>query len=234
MLIWEDQENATQLYRCGISKLDAFDFANWTKNRPPDMVRVRQIVEYYKLNNTKLVPGIVYTWRHPEKRKSIVYDGIHRLLAAFQVEHPMDVLIQIKNTNKEQEIIDDFININKSVSVPSIYLEDTDTLKKTVCLTVAEEICKRYPNFVSPSRKPYVYNFNRDNLIEFVSSWSINFARPNVQHLILEELVKLNREAKAYVHKMNIPHPKKCSFHEFFLFFLEKDRIRSRMEDVLR
>lgn len=219
-------------------------YVNWGKNRPPDMVRVQQIKEFILNNNIQLVPGVIYAWRRTENipNKYYVYDGIHRLMAVKELiqngdilkEQPLFVLIQIKTATREQEIIDDFINLNKSVSVPSIYLEDTDILKKTVCQNIAEELCKRYPTFVSPSRKPFIYNFNRDVLIEFVSTWNINFSKPGIQHLAIQELLKLNQSAKEYVYKMGITHPKKCKYHDFFLFFMEASEIKRRMEEILR
>lgn len=212
-------------------------FSNWTKNRPPDQVRIQQIKEHFLNNNTLLVPGIISVWN--KFGDFYIYDGIHRFLAVKEIveqnpEREFFMLIQLKLTKREQDIIDDFINLNKSVSVPSIYVEDTDILKKTVCQNIAEELCKRYPTFVSPSRKPFIYNFNRDNLIEFISTWQINFSKPGVQQLAFQELLKLNIEAKTYVEKMGISHPKKCKYHDFFLFYLDPVTIQRRMEEILR
>jgi hypothetical protein len=223
------------LYHSSDINFDAF--SNWTKNRPPDQVRIQQIKEHFLNNNTLLVPGIISVWN--KFGDFYIYDGIHRFLAVKEIveqnpEREFFMLIQLKLTKREQDIIDDFINLNKSVSVPSIYIEDTDILKKTVCQNIAEELCKRYPAFVSPSRKPFIYNFNRDNLIEFISTWQINFSKPGVQHLAFQELLKLNTEAKTYVEKMGIAHPKKCKYHDFFLFYLDPVTIQRRMEEILR
>jgi hypothetical protein len=239
------------VYSCDDIQLDIFhsseiefeSFFNWNKNRPPDAVRIQQIKEYFLNNNIRLVPGIISVWEtdraNNHKPAYYIYDGIHRFLAVKELiqERPTReffLLIQFKWPKREQEIIDDFINLNKSVSVPSIYIEDTDILKKTVCQNIAEALCKRYPTFVSPSRKPYIYNFNRDVLIEFISTWQINFNKPGVHHLAFEELLKLNEEAKIYVSKMGIETPKKCKYHDFYLFYLEITEIKRRMETVLQ
>ena len=215
-------------------------YINWAKNRPPDMVRVHQIKEYMLHNNISLSPGIVSCWTTPSGQTPFqIYDGIHRFLAVKALieadpTRVIHVLIQVLIARKEQEVIDDFVNINKSVCIPSIYIEDTSVLKKTVCQNIAEALCKRFPNFVSPSRKPYVYNFNRDILIEWISTWKIDFSKSGIQHLAFDELLKLNEEAKNYVIRMSIPHPKKCDYHNFFLFYLGLLEIQQRIEQVLK
>ena len=209
-----------------------YEFENWSKNRPPDNVRVEQICEFYRNNQVKLVPGIIYTWK--SKNKYIVYDGIHRMLAAILYGNPsVKLLISIRETSKEQDIIDDFTNINKSVSVPSVYMEENNVLKKMVCESVAKQLCNKYPGFVSPSRNPYQYNFNRDNLIEFLSTFEIDFCRSGIDVQILNELNGLNDIAFDYVVRNKINHPKKCDYHKFYLWFLDKSYIKKKIEQVL-
>lgn len=174
---------------------------------------------------------MIYVWE--QDRKYIVYDGIHRLLAATMVDRSMTVFMQIRKTEREQERIDDFLNINKGVSVPSIYLEETNALKKLVCQNVANGMCTRYPNFVSPSRKPYIYNFNRDNVVEFISTCDIDFTKTGIDTQILNELVGLNHVAKEFVQRNNNTHPKKCDFHNFYLWYLDKSFIKQQIESVL-
>lgn len=221
------------LYKIMLNKDNLFDFENWNKNRPPDPVRVEQIKEYFKLNNVNMIPGIIYGWKNPNNDKIMIYDGIHRLLAGKELEKPMLCLIQLTTTENEQDIINDFTNINKSVSVPSIYLEETDVLKKLVCQSVSDAFCRKYPAFVSPSRKPYIYNFNRDNLVEFISTLEINFTKPGIDKQIVNEMVGMNFLAKEYVSRNKIEHPKKCQFHNFYLFFLDKSFIKHRLEELL-
>jgi len=240
--VYNDDDLQLDLFHS--SDIDYSLFSNWNKNRPPDAVRIQQIKEHFLNNTVRLVPGVISVWEPPRSpseptERYYVYDGIHRFLAVKELiaENPQReffLLIQFKWPKREQEIIDDFINLNKSVSVPSIYIEDTDILKKTVCQNIAEALCKRYPAFVSPSRKPYVYNFNRDVLIEFISTWQINFGKPGVQHVAFQELLKLNEEAKTYVLNMGIQHPKKCKYHDFYLFYLDPLKIKSRVEAVLQ
>lgn len=208
-------------------------FINWDKNRPPDRIRIEQIKEYFKQNNLNIVPGIVSIWN--KDNKWIVYDGIHRLMSALENENPeMKIIVRIIDTEKEKEIIDDFLNINKSISVPSIYLEDGNELKRLICQNVANDLCAKYPTFVSPSRKPFTYNFNRDNLIEFISDLNLDFDKIGIDKLILNELNGLNYMAKDFVNRNKINHPKKCQFHDFYLWYLDKSIIKQKIENALK
>lgn len=215
---------------------------NWSKNRPPDNVRINDIAKYYCNNNEhsmQVIPGIIYAWNNPEQNDKgiVIYDGIHRLLAAKeyiqQSKKKLWCLLQTTTTKNEEQIVKDFVNLNKSVCVPTIFLDESDVIKKLMCQSVADIMCKRYPTFVSPSRKPYSYNFNRDNLIEFVSTLNINFHIKSIDTKIVNEMMGLNVEAKDFVDRHKIKYPNKCLYHKFFLFFLDKSFIKQKIEDAI-
>lgn len=210
-----------------------YNFVNWDKNRPVDSVRVNDLHEYFIKNDIKMVPGIIYAYKTKESNDLIIYDGIHRIQAVLKNENIMQFLIQITETADEEEIKNDFININKSISVPSIYLEETSVYKKLVSISVAAELCKRYPKFLSPSRIPYQYNFNRDIFTEFISTLEIDYTKEGTSERIINELMGLNLYAKEFVKRNNIVYPKKCSFYNFFLFFLDKLYIKNQLETIL-
>lgn len=214
---------------------------NWTKNRPPDNIRINDIVKYYYISDqsTYLVPGIIYAWKNSEINNDciIIYDGIHRLLAAKeyikQTKRKLYCLLQTTTTDDEQQIINDFVNLNKSVCVPTIFLDDTDIRKKLMCQSIVNILCERYPTFVSPSRRPFSYNFNRDNLVEFISTLNINFHINNIDTKVINEMTGLNYEARYFVDRHNIKYPNKCLYHNFFLFFLDKSFIKQKIEDAI-
>jgi hypothetical protein len=222
-------ENETDLLlKCDTEYLKTKAISNWSKNRPPDNVRISEIMKFYIDNDVTLVPGIICFWEI--NNSSIVYDGIYRLLAAIGTGKNMTFLVSFKRTLNEQDIIDEFININKSICVPSIYIENTDALKKMICQNVAEELCKKYPTFVSPSRKPFVYNFNRDNIVEFISTLDIDFSKPDIEKVINNELKAINLEAKDFVMRKKLNVPRKCEYNQFYLFYLDKPIIKMKLE----
>jgi hypothetical protein len=111
---------------------------------------------------------------------------------------------------------------------------DTSVQKKVVCQDVAKNLCEKFKDFVSPSRKPHKPRFNRDNLIEFVSTLEIDFNKFDIQSRIVTEFIKLNREdAKQYVIKNNIKFNDKCKDFDFYLFYLDYNSIKRKIEEAL-
>lgn len=228
-----------KIYRYTVSEFDkAFGFCNWKNNRPPDDVRVKDIRTFLDSSDTSLVPGIIYAWKDVQgsgrqKPTLKIYDGIHRLLAAKSSPYDRDLLLSIYETDNEDEIVKDFCNLNKSINVPHLYLENGDMVKRHVCEQVAKSLCERYPTFVSPSRKPFVYNFNRDVFIEFLSELEIDFGQKNVDAKIFQELLGLNHQAKEFCVRNKVKTPRKCEFHDFYLFYLSKELIKIKLQDAL-
>lgn len=217
---------------CTLDYLKEKSILNWSKNRPPDVSRINEISKYYIKNNIKLVPGIVYIWEYNDNY--IIYDGIHRFLASLENNISMNYIVSITKTENEQKIIDEFININKSICVPSIYLENSDCIKKMICQNITENLCKKYPKFVSPSRNPFTYNFNRDNIIEFISTLDIDFNNPDIEKIVMNELKLVNLQAKDFVINKGIKTPRKCEFYNFYLFYLDKPIIKLKIENGVK
>lgn len=95
---------------------------------------------------------------------------------------------------------------------------------------IRDKMCKEFPNFVSPSRRPQRQNFNRDNLIELISSLDIDFSQKNIDVIVFQGLVGLNFYAKDYVTKHKISHPSKCDYYNFYLFYLNHEYIKTALE----
>lgn len=216
------------------------EFTNWNKNRPPDVTRINELKEYYISEKVKFIPGIIYAW---DNNKTLqIYDGIHRILAAkelFESERDLEFrfLMCIYKTDNEELIIKDFKAINKSCPVPTLYTDEQNEftlLKRVVCENVVSELCKRYPSFVSPSRRPYKYNFNRDVILEWLSDFEVNWSIKNLSNIMIQELQGLNYVAKDYVQRNKIDVPKKCNYHNFYLWYLEKSFIRAKLEHSIK
>lgn len=217
---------------------DVPEFSNWNKNRPPDESRINELKLYYSTNNTKVVPGIIYGWQKDSNSKIEIYDGIHRILAASELykERKQDftILLSILKIQDEHMVISDFRAINKSCPVPILYTEETSVYKKSVCEYVINQLCEKYKAFMSPSRKPFQYNFNRDVTLEWLSEFNIDWSLNGLSEIILQELNGLNYVAKDFVLRNNIKSPKKCEFHNFYLWYLEKDFIKKKIENNIK
>jgi hypothetical protein len=197
---------------------------NWNKNRPADMARIEQIKQHFKNNDVKLVPGIICIWNSPGG--PVVYDGLHRFMAANEAMY----CIVKKHNGTEADIICDFENINMGISLPMLYLEENNKLKKTVCENVVNKLCEKYPEFVSPSRNPQKQNFNRDIMVDVVSKVNVDFTKNKMDDIIFQELLLLNYKATDYIVSKKISTPKKCQQYGFYLCYLSMDYIINTIE----
>lgn len=208
---------------------NTYNIRNWNKNRPVDKIRVKEIKEFYEKSNLDLIPGIIYTWFNNDIY--YIYDGLHRYTALKELNKEFKILMYINYSNDENDIINDFVNINKSIPVPSIYFENEQLIKKSICQNIADQLCRDYPQFVSAARKPHVYNFNRDIIVEYISTFNINFQTKNIDKIVYKILLKLNDHAKQKLKDGNIIYPKKCDKYNFYLFYLDKYYIKEQIEN---
>jgi hypothetical protein len=214
-------------------------FINWTKNRPPDTSRIDELKEYYIREKIQFIPGIIYAWDNTSSDPLQIYDGIHRLLAASQINPTIPFLMSVITTENEELIVKDFKALNKSCPVPTLYTDESESeqlnlLKRVVCENIVAHLTNTYPSFVSPSRKPYRYNFNRDSVLEWLSEFQIDWTIPGLSNIITQELSALNFMAKDFVHRNNIQAPNKCKFHNFYLWYLDRSFIQDKIQTSIK
>lgn len=228
-----EQDTNYKLIKISYNNLkNNYKIKNWKKNRPADKFRVNEIYEIYKESNIKLLPGILYVWFY--NNVYYIYDGLHRYEALKKLNNDLiNILLYINLSNNEKSIINDFIRINKSVAIPSLYIDNTDNIKKEVCQAVAEQLCKNYSKFVSTSNRPHTYNFNRDRIIDWISTFNINFKIKDLAYIIYKILEKLNEKAKQTMIENKLEFPIKCKQYNFYLFYLKKSYIKSEIEKVI-
>lgn len=202
---------------------------SWNLNRPADEMRVMEIKKYFEDNKVTLIPGQICGWVN-EINQLEIYDGWHRFSACNDT---MYAYVKILHSNNHKDVINDFKLINMSISVPELYLKENTLLKKKVCENLATRLCEKFPDCRSTSRNPQPQNFNRDSFIEMIASLNINFELENVEIKIWTELLGLNKEAQAYTKTHNIKTPKKCQFTGFWLFFLNREFIKVKIEEAI-
>ncbi len=208
-----------------------YTFRNWERNRKPDMTRVQDMVTDLDSSDRSVTQGIVYAWKRPDSDELVIYDGMHRLLASYMCQRQMDVIVSLCVTDDEDVILQDFRRINKSVSVPFLYIdEDVGAAKTMVCEAVTERLCTEYGAFASPSRRHYPYNFNKDMFLDWIATLELDWTTDDLATKIWQELLGLNHVAKDYCVQNRVTCPKKCAFHSFWLFYLSKDTLKSELE----
>lgn len=208
-----------------------YNVKNWNRNRKPDPIRIEEIAS--KSTHSGIVDGILCGWARNGSRTLQLYDGIHRYMASKDFPEIV-VILKIIVTDYEQVIIDDFKNINKSISVPSIYLEEYNVYKIYVCNNVMDLFCDKWFNNRSPAKRPYSCNYNRDTFIDNVlSKLKIDFELPNIEKRIFEAILYTNDLAKDHVAKHGIKIYQKSISTNFYIMYFNNATIKHNIEEFV-
>lgn len=135
----------------------------WKFNRPPDKERVGEIHEFMKISGR--MDGVIYLGFVDDEL--ICYESNHRREALKGIETLADVLVDIIWNATDEILKDEFMRLNKAVSVPELYTEltpidvDIEALRRNV-----DDFCRSYKSHKVSTGKPQRPNFNRDNLTD--------------------------------------------------------------------
>lgn len=233
-VIHSDENNKIKVININYLYLKQLSIINWKNNRPADSIRINEIYQFYIINNISIVPGILYVWFN--NNQFHIYDGSHRYEAAkLYNKEALQFIIHI-NYNTNDKIIEDFKNINKSISVPDLYFEEETQerlYKESFSQNLAKLFCDNYPKFVSITQKPKKFNFNRDHLVNTFSKCNINFKLQNIHINIYESLINgLNIETKEKLILKNIKLPTKCHMYNFYIFYNSNDKIIKYINNI--
>jgi hypothetical protein len=130
------------LFKMTISTLLKLSIVNWKHNRPPDMNRCLEIVQYYQSikPNTRL-DSTLHLNLNTTTNQFEVIDGIHRITALFEMHNTFEsnndpqkakqyywfyntlVLVSIRKDYSDIALAELFYSLNKSVPIPSLYME---------------------------------------------------------------------------------------------------------------
>ena len=144
----------------------------WSKNRPPDMMRVDEIAKYITSNGS--VDGILYFANIPDEGL-VCYDGNHRREALMKAEKSYKIFINVIEHPSDKYICEKFVSLNRCVPVTELYLDNMDThnnmehdgsqlkMKKSI-LELANHFSEIWKDHRKTSPKPRRPNFNFDSL----------------------------------------------------------------------
>ena len=142
--------------------LQQLPIRRWKFNRPADAERVFEIQEYMK--TSKRVDGIIYL--ASVNNELVCYEGNHRREAMKGVDGLHLVLVDILWNATDEMVKDEFVRLNKAVSVPELYLGDTSASAMEDIRTLVDAFCKNYKKLKVNSGRPQRPNFNRDMLTD--------------------------------------------------------------------
>ncbi len=187
----------------------------WAHNRPEDDTRVEEIAR--EIDHSRRVDGLISLAVTDEG--IVCWDGLHRFKALCRVPNPpTNVLYHVWMNPSEDELKQRFISINKSVAVPSLYIDKTSPSFKRNCEQIMKNCIYLYKDHFSSSARPIEPNVNRDVFLEFVSDFL-------VEHPTMESgsFIRLLREANQRIAASDLTKVKpkileKCQKTQCYLF----------------
>lgn len=172
--------------------LDVFNrlpIDTWKHNRPPDIERVAEIRSF--MQESKRVDGLIYL--ACVNNKIVCYESNHRR-EALKEGMPSDmahILVDVLWNATDDQVKQEFLRLNKAVSVPELYVTNEEVSLEMVRNAV-DGFCANYKLLRSPAARPQRPNFNRDRLMD-------EFYRVMKEHHIgIDELMeRLTRQNQA-------------------------------------
>ena len=155
---------STNIYAIPMDTFKELDIKTWKYNRPPTESRISEIREWncqFKrmdgLLNLAYVPG----------DGLVCFEGNHRRLALIDLD--ITVMVDILWDVTDEIVMHEFRRINKSVSVPELYVAETEAGLKLEILQYVTAFRKKYGLHETSSDRPQRPNFNADGLIDQIT-----------------------------------------------------------------
>lgn len=216
------QENASggahgshHVYWVPIKIFNSLPITSWKFNRPPDTERVAEIRVFMK--ESKRVDGLIYL--ACVNHQLVCYESNHRR-EALREQMPEDmapILVDVLWDATDEMVKAEFFRLNKAVSVPDLYVDNTPEDNVATVLAAVDRFCSKYPKLRSASSRPQRPNYNRDNLTQ-------EFVRLMKElHIPAEELLarleRLNQKmAEVSHHRLSESVVQKCTASGLWLF----------------
>jgi len=237
--------------KISINNLLQTPIANWSMNRPPDMLRCEDIAK--SIYKTRMpIDSMIYLSYNNLSRTFEILDGIHRITALKIIKRenakPMDlimpgdfgyendadswlfnsyIIVNLKFNSPISEIIQRFQNLNKSNPVPDLYIKDNTKEKKTIIENITKQYQKLFKSHFSASQNPIVPNINREKFIEILDNI---YDRYNITEETKDKIDELLTNANNFI-KDNIPTKvskkaiEKCAETGCYLFMLKDSQL---------
>ena len=148
------------VYWVPIAEFVKLPITPWKFNRPPDMERVEEIRSFMK--GSKRADGFIYL--ACINHQLVCYESNHRR-EALRKDMPSDmaaILVDVIWDATDDLVKQEFFRLNKAVSVPDLYVDNSSTESFETVTKAIETFCAKYPSLRSASGRPQRPNYNRD------------------------------------------------------------------------
>jgi hypothetical protein len=149
------------VYWVPLKVFNTLPIASWKHNRPPDVVRITEIHEFMK--GSKRMDGMIYL--ACINHQLVCYESNHRREALKGLTEVADILVDVIWNATDDMVKQEFLRLNKSVSVPELYINEEE-VPRAVMSAAIDAFCTNYKSLRSPSSHPQRPNFNRDKLTD--------------------------------------------------------------------
>lgn len=203
----------SSLYAIPSEVFNGLDVKSWRFNRPPDLSRVEDIRAWMASSgrmdgvlNLAYVPG----------QGLVCYEGNHRRLAVAGLGG-ITVLAGVMWDATDESIIAEFRRLNKSISVPDLYVIEDSMILRGEIETAVSEFRKRFHAMESNSGRPQRPHFNRDKLTDEISRIQKELGIPVSS--VMARLGELNHQYSIQSHAgLSEKIAKKCADSGLWLF----------------
>jgi hypothetical protein len=195
----------------------------WSRNRDCDVNRVREMLDFHDKGGH--IPRLIHL-ALLEDEGLVAYDGNHRReVFNARADGDLECVVDVMFNVTQKDVFEAFTNINKSVQLPAIYIEDTRGTSnvKLDILNLVKEYETNYKLFLSPSARCQSPHFNRDLFTENIHDIYKGFNGTVSIAEIRLILIRLNEEyANQNLCQLHEKYKKgalaKCRKHNFWLF----------------
>ena len=186
------------IYKIMIKDLLVDSVKNWEYNRPPDLARCPDIARYIynsrkpidtmfylSFNNSKEIFEVLDGIHRLTALKLIKEENskpkeenskLHDLLSSQEFGSNNDaswlynqyIIVNIRFNASVGELIEVFKNLNKSQTVPDLYIRDLKKEKREIIDSIANDWYVRYKKHFSSSANPITGNTNRNKFVELL------------------------------------------------------------------
>jgi hypothetical protein len=195
----------------------------WSYNREPDLKRVEELIIHHL--NGGYIPPLIHL-AEMTGEGIVCYDGNHRREAFNYINDKEFVcIVDVMFSATHSDVYKSFNNINKSVQLPAIYIDELDDTCgiKTEIIQLVMEYEMKYKPFVSTSSRCHAPQFNRDSFIDNIYNIYMSFSGTVTIKQLNEIFSMLNIEYQNG--RMCRPHEcykkiitDKCRKYNFWLF----------------
>jgi hypothetical protein len=155
----DDQGNHS-VFWVSVDHFNKLKITRWKFNRPPDKDRVTEIHEW--MSRSKRMDGMIYL---AEINGDLVcYESNHRREALVGLSSMNSIIVDILWNANDDMIKDEFVRINKAVSVPELYIDNNATEFVNEVQSAVKHFCENYKKLKTNTDRPQRPNFNRDML----------------------------------------------------------------------